>query len=691
MNNNDLLVLINNLGNERLYRPLPKELKKKYHKLYNENLNGFENRRNLNINGKPIARSYTRVVIGDYGAYVEIPKDSLLVELTIPETQKWRLDKDFITKRNLNVKYEWYEYNGKKVYFQLNTVTYADYLPDYYYISVLYFDIIKEDEMLMKDNYKWLSNMELFPKPLIINNEVIKSSENYYQSRKTLDIELRKKILSMSPYEAKKYCKTIPLRDDWDNVKLSVMQEALDIKFSITYYRLLLIGTIEPLVEDNYWNDTYWGVCRGIGENMLGKLLTILRERIIKEEEFKKRIRYGDLYKSDMEYKCFTANSTLNKNNELIMGKGNALIVKEMYPELPKVFGSEIKDKSLFGISLDVNTNIIAFQTKIDWKENSTADIIKNSISKLNDFAINVSPSSIGIPFPGINNGKLNENLVMQYLLELKHSNTYIWKSKPDIFFTGIGSRETPKWIGLVLSKFTNYMTSRGYILRSGGAPGADTFCEDGVTNTLLKDSNDFKEIYIPWKGFNGSDSNLHTIEDSDEVIAIAEDNHPAYKYLKPQVKKLMNRNVYQVLGKDLNTPSEFVICYTSDGCKSHVTRTNKTGGTGLAISVASKNNVPIINLGDEYDLNMILNILGLEIVLIDFDKILDLEDSMFKVCYNKSLFHSFKDYFENKEVSEEVKYFIVNNISDNIYNNLMGVEEISNAYKLRIVRKKER
>lgn len=687
----DLLNEIDNLGTNKKYQPLNKELKEKYHKLYNENLNGFENRRNLCIDGKPIARRYTRIVIGDYGAYVEIPKDDLLIELTIPETQKWRLDKDFISKRNLNVKYEWYEYNSKKVYYQLNTVTYADYLPDYYYISVLYFDIIKEDEMLMKDNYKWLSNMDLFPKPIIINNEVIKSSENYYQSRKTLDVELRKKILSMSPYEAKKYCKTIPLRDDWDNVKLSVMQEALDIKFSITYYRLLLISTVEPLVEDNYWNDTYWGVCRGIGENMLGKLLTILRERIIKEEEFKKRIRYGDLYKSDMEYKCFTANSTLNKNNELIMGKGNALTVKEMYPELPKVFGSKIKDKNLFGISLDVNTNIIAFQTKIDWKENSTIDIIKNSISKLNDFAMNVSPSSIGIPFPGINNGKLNENLVMQYLLELKHSNTYIWKSKPDMFFTGIGSRETPKWIGLILSKFTNYMTSRGYILRSGGAPGADTFCESGVTNTLIKDSNDFKEIYIPWKGFNGSDSNLYTIEDSDEVIAIAEDNHPAYKYLKPQVKKLMNRNVYQVLGKDLNTPSEFVICYTSDGCKSHSTRTNKTGGTGLAISVASKNNVPIINLGNTDDLNMVLNILGLEIALIDFDKVLDLEDSMFKVCYNKSLFHSFKDYFENKEIVEEVKYFIVNNISDNIYDNLVGVEEIDNVYKLRIVRKKER
>lgn len=77
--------------------------------------------------------------------------------------------------------------------------------------------------MLMKDNYSWLSNMDLFPKPIIINNEIIKSSENYYQSRKTLDLDIRKKILEMSPYEAKKYCKTIELRNDWEDVKVTIM------------------------------------------------------------------------------------------------------------------------------------------------------------------------------------------------------------------------------------------------------------------------------------------------------------------------------------------------------------------------------------------------------------------------------------------------------------------------------------
>ncbi len=462
--------------------------------------------------------------------------------------------------------------------------------------------------MFMKNEYAWLSNMCLFPKPIIINNEEIKSSEHYYHSRKTTDPILRKQILDMdNPYEVKKFCKTIKIRDDWDDIKISVMEEASDIKYTITYFRLKLIACLEPIIEENKHYDIFWGTCNGKGENNHGKILTKLRDRIIKEECFKRnKIMYGDLYNSDTEYKCFTANSTINKDGALVMGKGNALTVKNKYPGIDKRFGNQIENKSLFGCRLDVDTNIIAFQTKVDWQEDSYLDIIKYSVSRLNDFAIGANNCPIGIPFPGINNGNLNENIVISSLLGLTHYNIKIWKDKPNMFFTGIGSRETPEDIGNILSTFCEIMTRGGYVLRSGGAPGADLYCEKGVVNTLIKNDKDFKEIYIPWKGFNGSDSMLYTQEDSEEVIQISRENHPAYEYLKPPVKKLMNRNVYQVLGYNLDRPSEFVICYTSDGCKYHKDRTNKTGGTGLAISVASKNNIPIINLGNDDDLKMV-------------------------------------------------------------------------------------
>ena len=39
----------------------------------------------------------------------------------------------------------------------------------------------------------------------------------------------------------------------------------------------------EELVEGNTWSDTTWGVCNGVGENKLGRLLMIVRD-MIKDE-----------------------------------------------------------------------------------------------------------------------------------------------------------------------------------------------------------------------------------------------------------------------------------------------------------------------------------------------------------------------------------------------------------------------
>ena len=34
------------------------------------------------------------------------------------------------------------------------------------------------------------------------------------------------------------------------------------------------------LREGNYWKDTHWGVCNGVGLNMLGKTLMVVREML---------------------------------------------------------------------------------------------------------------------------------------------------------------------------------------------------------------------------------------------------------------------------------------------------------------------------------------------------------------------------------------------------------------------------
>ena len=175
-----------------------------------------------------------------------------------------------------------------------------------------------------------------------------------------------------------------------------------------------------------------------------------------------------------------------------------------------------------------------------------------------------------------------------------------------DHVYTGIGSRETPVEIASRMSEFAVRLAALGYTLRSGGAPGADTFFEMGALS---------KQIFLPWKGFNKNPSNLFNV--SDDALALASEHHPAWGKLSTPVKKLMGRNAYQVLGLELDTPSQFLLCWTLDACESHLSRTAKTGGTGLAISIASRLGIPIYNFCNRDSLacfEMILDALEMEV-----------------------------------------------------------------------------
>ena len=45
-----------------------------------------------------------------------------------------------------------------------------------------------------------------------------------------------------------------------------------------------LLGTGDTYLEEgNTWNDTFWGVCNGVGENNLGRILMEVREELRKE------------------------------------------------------------------------------------------------------------------------------------------------------------------------------------------------------------------------------------------------------------------------------------------------------------------------------------------------------------------------------------------------------------------------
>lgn len=157
------------------------------------------------------------------------------------------------------------------------------------------------------------------------------------------------------------------------------------------------------------------------------------------------------------------------------------------------------------------------------------------------------------------------------------------------IYYAGIGSRETPKEILDYFNILGAYFGKLGFTLRSGGANGADKAFEIGCDRV-----NGLKEIFLPWKGFEGSNSSYY--EDRPEAHEIAAQYHPYWHNLSKGARSLQARNSHQVLGWDLDTPSDFIVCWTKNG--------KGSGGTGQAIRLAKAFNIPVFDAGSYGSLN---------------------------------------------------------------------------------------
>ena len=149
--------------------------------------------------------------------------------------------------------------------------------------------------------------------------------------------------------------------------------------------------------------------------------------------------------------------------------------------------------------------------------------------------------------------------------------------------FAGIGSRQSPPEILEKMKAIAKFLSERGYTLRSGGADGADSAFEQGATK---------KEIFLPWNNYNGRkvDNISFFSELTEKHFTLAESIHPAWERCKLGAKKLHARNTQQILGKDLDSPCDFVVCWTKGG--------EKVGGTSTAIRLSELHNIPVFNIG---------------------------------------------------------------------------------------------
>lgn len=125
--------------------------------------------------------------------------------------------------------------------------------------------------------YRWLSNFT--------SNTLGYNVEIEYQALKAMTLEDYNLIKNCcNPSEAKALGKKIKIRPDWESVKLYIMESLVWNKFQDPVFGQKLTNTGDAmLIEGNWWGDRYWGVCKGVGANHLGKILMNVRERLKNE------------------------------------------------------------------------------------------------------------------------------------------------------------------------------------------------------------------------------------------------------------------------------------------------------------------------------------------------------------------------------------------------------------------------
>lgn len=156
--------------------------------------------------------------------------------------------------------------------------------------------------------------------------------------------------------------------------------------------------------------------------------------------------------------------------------------------------------------------------------------------------------------------------------------------------YAGVGSRTTPTDVLALMTRTAIALRAQGWTLRSGHAPGADQAFEAGA--------GDDAEIYLPWASFEHHvpvGGAFVVPRPSADAFEMAAKYHPNWYALRRPARSLHARNMHQILGQWLDTPTAFVICWTPDGSLDGSERSS--GGTGQALRAALAEDIQVFNL----------------------------------------------------------------------------------------------
>ena len=127
------------------------------------------------------------------------------------------------------------------------------------------------------------SNFSLFF--IYLKGKTWSTTEHYYQAQKFIGTKWEEEVrILKTPKEAARLGRnnSLPLRENWEEVKDNIMYEALHAKFTQhPELKAALPHTGSSVLIEDSPKDYYWGCGKdGSGKNKLGRLLVQLREEL---------------------------------------------------------------------------------------------------------------------------------------------------------------------------------------------------------------------------------------------------------------------------------------------------------------------------------------------------------------------------------------------------------------------------
>ena len=171
--------------------------------------------------------------------------------------------------------------------------------------------------------------------------------------------------------------------------------------------------------------------------------------------------------------------------------------------------------------------------------------------------------------------------------------------------YTGIGSRETPELILMLMELIAELLCATGFRGRSGAAPGADSAFRRGARRSdrygdvgfedFLPDHTMFDKEEFGWVKPDQEERifDARMFDAYEESVQLALSARGSWNGLGRGGILLHSRNPMQVLGGSLKQPSKFCIFYAKPKGKQGLVE----GGTNTAVQVALRHNVPVFNL----------------------------------------------------------------------------------------------